>query len=363
MSIGRRLDQFDLLLFGSALALSLIGLLAIKSVASYGANPMFFYKQALWLTLGAFICLLFFLVDYHFLTDHAFQLYVLMILVLITVLIFGQEINGSRSWLRVGDIGIQPSELAKFVVVLTLARYLSELKSSTLLRQDVLWVAGITVLPMILVTMQGDLGTALTYFPILVGTLLVAGLPTRFLVWVLILTLCLAPWGWFSLQDYQQQRILVMLDPELDPYGVGYQTRQSLIAVGSGGVTGKGAGQALQSRLGFVPEIHSDFIFALLSEERGLVGAALVLGLYLFAMLRLVRIGETARDRLGILIVVGIASLLCFHVVVNVGMTLGLMPAVGIPLPLLSYGGSITLTTFAALGLALNVHRSRFVHL
>lgn len=363
MPIARRLHQFDFLLLGSMLALAVIGLLAINSVASYGANPMFFYKQVLWLLLGVFVFLLFFLVvDYHFLTDHAFLLYLLTILVLIAVLLFGQEINGSRSWLRIGGIGLQPSELAKIVVILTLARYLSELKHDTLLKKDVLIVAGMTALPVILVEMQGDLGTALTYLPILLGTLLVTGLPTRFLVWVLILTLCLVPLGWFALQDYQQQRILVMFDPELDPHGVGYQTRQSLIAVGSGGLTGKGAGQALQSRLGFVPEIHSDFIFSLLSEERGLVGAGLALGLYLLAMLRLAQIGETARDRLGILIVAGIVGLLCFHVVVNVGMTVGLMPAVGIPLPLLSYGGSITLTTFAMLGLALNVHRRRFVH-
>jgi rod shape determining protein RodA len=165
-----------------------------------------------------------------------------------------------------------------------------------------------------------------------------------------------------ALKDYQKQRILVTLDPDLDPQGIGYQTRQSQIAIGSGGLLGKGVGQGLQSKLGFVPEVHTDFIFALLAEEIGFVGASIILMLYLLVLMRLIHIAETARDRVGILIVTGVASLMFFHVVVNVGMTLGILPAIGIPLPLLSYGGSSILTTFAALGLALSVFQRRFVY-
>ena len=164
------------------------------------------------------------------------------------------------------------------------------------------------------------------------------------------------------LKDYQKQRILVTIDPARDPQGFGYQSRQSQIAIGSGGLFGKGLGQGLQSQLGFVPEIHTDFIFAILAEEIGFVGSIFILMLYLLVLLRLVHIAESAQDRLGILIVSGIASLIFFHVGINVGMTFGLVPPIGIPLPLLSYGGSSTVTTFIALGLALNVYQRRFVY-
>jgi len=230
------------------------------------------------------------------------------------------------------------------------------------LRSGFVRLAGIVVVPVLLVILQGDLGTALMYFPILAGMMLVAGLKPRFMIGVLILVVLVAPIGWFSLKGYQKQRIMVTLNPELDPKGIGYQTRQSQIAIGSGGFFGTGIGNGLQSQLGFVPEVHTDFIFSLLAEETGLVGAFIVLMLYLFVLLRLLLIAEKARDRAGILIMTGIASLMFFHVAINVGMTLGMVPAIGIPLPLLSYGGSSAVSTYVALGLALNVHFRRFVY-
>jgi rod shape determining protein RodA len=215
---------------------------------------------------------------------------------------------------------------------------------------------------MILITIQGDLGTALMYLPILMGMVVVVGVRKQLLVGVLVVSLCVAPLSWFFLQDYQKQRILVTFDPGLDPQGIGYQSRQSQIAIGSGGLFGKGLGQGLQSQLGFVPEIHTDFIFAILAEEIGFVGSILILMLYLLILMRLIRIAETARDRVGILMSAGVASLMFFHVAINVGMALGIVPPIGIPLPLLSYGGSATVTVFAALGLALNVYQRRFVY-
>ena len=184
----------------------------------------------------------------------------------------------------------------------------------------------------------------------------------RFLIGILFITLCLTPVGWFLLKDYQKERILVTLDTGRDPQGIGYQSRQSQIAIGSGGLFGKGLGQGLQSQLGFVPEIHTDFIFAILAEEIGFVGSIFMLMLYLLVLMHLVRIAENARDRVGILLVTGVTSFICFHVAINVSMTLGIVPPIGIPLPLLSYGGSSTITAFAALGLALNVHQRRFVY-
>lgn len=356
------LRQFDFSLLGGALVLSLIGLVGIYSATMQGADSSLYLKQAIWIVAGVVLCLVILAIDYRFLTDHAFVLYGITILVLIAVLIFGREINGSKSWIRFGGVGIQPSEPAKIIVILTLASYLADLNENYLRRKDVLILAGITLLPMLLITMQGDLGTALTFVPILVGTMLVAGFRWRFLAFVLVVVLCIAPLGWFTLKEHQQQRILVTLNPDLDPDGVGYQTRQSLIAIGSGGLTGKGLGNGLQSQLGFVPEIHSDFIYSLLSEEHGFLGGAVILALFLAGLLRIVSIGELASDRAGILIVTGVASLLCFHVSVNVGMTLGILPVIGIPLPLLSYGGSSTLSTFMALGLVLNVHFRRFLY-
>ncbi len=363
MDARRLLSQFDFGIFAAALLLATIGLIGIYSAtADHEATRSLFSRQGFWLGLGVLACLLALAVDYHFLIDRAFVLYGLTLLVLGGVLLFGAEINGSRSWLRFGGVGFQPSEFAKVAVVLALARYLSELNTNYLQRKHLLTLAGITLAPTILVIMQGDLGTALTYVPIMAGAVLIAGLRTRFLIGVLILTLLVAPLAWFTLKDYQKQRILVTFDPDLDPQGVGYQTKQSLIAIGSGGITGKGLGEGRQGQLGFVPEIHSDFIFSLLAEEWGLLGGSLILALYLFLLLRLVGVGERARDRAGMLIVTGVASLLCFHVIVNTGMTLGIMPAIGIPLPLVSYGGSSTISFFIALGLVLNVYSRRFVY-
>ncbi len=362
MRSSRILTQFDFPLFGAVVLLSTIGLVGVYSATAEYAGSSLFLRQLLWLGLGVAVCLLALSLDYHFLIDRAFVLYGLCLVVLVAVLLFGSEINGSRSWIRFGSVGFQPSEFAKIGVVLALARYLSELGTNYLQRRHLVALAGITLGPMVLVIMQGDLGTALTYLPIMLGSMLVAGLKPRFLVGVLILTLLVAPFAWFTLEDYQKQRILVTFDPELDPQGVGYQTNQSLIAIGSGGITGKGVGEGLQGQLGFVPQIHSDFIFSLLAEEWGLLGGTLLLTLYLFAMMRLISVGENARDRAGILIITGIASLFCFHVAVNVGMTLGVMPAIGIPLPLVSYGGSSILTFYLAMGLVLNVHSRRFVY-
>ncbi len=358
----KTVSQFDFLLFVGAILLSILGLLAIYSATTQGAEAGLVQRQATFVCLGILVCLAVMLIDYHVLIDYAFVFYGACVVLLIAVLIFGTEINGSRSWIRVAGFGFQPSELVKVVLILALAKYLAELNEKYLNRRHIAVLAGLTLIPVILVTMQGDLGSALTFFPILLGPMLVSGLRLRFLVLVLILVICIAPVAWLTLKDYQKQRILVTFNPDLDPQGVGYQTRQSLIAIGSGGFAGKGFGNGLQSQLGFVPEIQSDFIFALLAEELGFLGGSLVLVLYLLGLLRLLRIGGLARDRAGILVVTGIASLICFHVVVNTGMTLGLMPAIGIPLPLLSHGGSATICTFLALGLALSIYRRRFIY-
>lgn len=361
--IDRRIfSQFDYLLFSAVLVLAILGAIGVYSATSHAGGNGLYMRQLLWIAVGICLCFVVASFDYHFLTEHILFLYIGAILLLIGILIFGKEVNGNRSWIGYGSFGFQPSEMIKIVVILAVTRYLCELNENFLGQRHVLGVAGIAGLPMILVVLQGDLGTAAMYFPMVLAMLLVAGIRLRILVVLLLAGALLAPAGWMVLKDYQKQRILVTLDPGLDPQGYGYQVRQSQIAIGSGGITGRGLGNGMQSQLGFVPEIHTDFIFALLAEETGLIGGVFILALYLFVLWRLISIAERARDRQGILIITGISALIFVHVTVNVGMALGLVPPIGIPLPLLSYGGSATLTIFLALGLALNVYYRRFVY-
>ncbi len=356
------LRHFDLPLIAAVLGLAGIGLTAVYSATLHGAQSNLFLKQIVWVCGGAVLFLFLNLSDYRFPTDHAFSIYAAAVLSLVAVLLFGTEIHGSRSWIRFSGIGFQPSEFAKVAVVLVLARYLAGQHEDYLSKTRILALTGLALCPAVLVMMQGDLGTALTYFSILMGTMFVAGMRLRLVFQTAFLSLLSAPLAWFALKDYQQQRILATLNPSLDPQGVGYQTSQSIIAVGSSGLAGKGFGQGFQSQLGFVPEIHSDFVYALLTEEWGLLGGGLILALYLVLFQRLAWIGGRARDRSGILIVTGVASLIGFHVLINVGMSLGICPPIGIPLPLLSYGGSSTMAFLLCLGLAASVYRRRYVY-
>ena len=358
----RLLLHIDYLLLLLALVLSLIGALGAYSAETPGGPGSTFARQLIWIGLGVLVCLLVASVDYHILADYAFLLYMGAILMLMGVLLFGVEINGSKSWLAFGPVRFQPSELGKLILILALARYLAGIDGRFVRRRDFLVVLMLTLAPMGLVLLQGDLGTAVMYLPIFLAITVVSGLRLRFLVGVLVVVLCLAPLGWYAMKDYQRQRILATLNPELDPQGVGYQTRQSLIAIGSGGVFGKGIGQGDQSQLGFVPEIHSDFIFSLIAEEAGLVGAGTILLLYLLVLMRMVHIAEVSLDRTGILIVTGLVALIFSHVIVNLGMSMGVLPPIGIPLPLLSYGGSFTLVIFSGIGIALSAYSRRFVY-
>lgn len=343
------------------LALSLMGGVGVYSAAEPVSSSLFL-RQLIWITLGIGVCAVLVGLDYRLYTDYAMVWYCAGLLLLVLVLFYGSEINGSRSWLVLGPVHIQPSEVGKLAVILTLARSLAGLNRRHPGTWQLLKVGFLTLVPMVLVVLQGDLGTALMYVPIMLGIVVVAGLRIRILVWLMVAVLCASPVVWVFLKDYQKQRILTTLDPELDPQGVGYQTRQSQIAIGSGGVFGRGIGQGSQSHFGFVPEIHSDFIFALMAEETGLIGAGTILMLYLLVLMRLIRVAFEARDRTVILVVTGVVSMLASHVLVNVGMTLGLLPPIGIPLPLLSYGGSFTIVTFADLGIALSAQSQSYVN-
>ncbi len=243
-----------------------------------------------------------------------------------------------------------------------MASLLGQFKKEYLPYSKLLQCTALGLLPVILILLQGDLGTAIMYLPILGGMLWMSGIRPKVMIIILLCLLLAAPVGWMVLKDYQKQRIKTVFNPELDPQGIGYQTRQSLIAMGSGGFFGKGIGKGLHAQLGYVPESRTDFIFTLLVEEAGFVGAFFILTLYLIILWRMLEISRNARNRIGLLITTGVIFFFLSHLVINIGMATGLLPAIGIPLPLLSYGGSSLLASTAALGLALNVNSRRFVN-
>lgn len=359
MRIRQMLGQFDLVLFGSALALAAVGVLGVYSAGGVGMG----WNQAGRIGLGLLVCTAAIYIDYRRLIDLAPALYLLSLAVLVLVLFFGTEINGNQGWLSIAGFRFQPSEVVKITCLLMVVRLLAGHDGEFVSRRLLITVGIVTALPVVLIILHKDLGTALMYLPMIGALLFVAGIRGRVALVLALVLLVSAPVVWLGLKDYQRQRVLVTLDPELDPLGVGYQTRQSQIAIGSGGLFGRGLGQGLQSQLGFVPESHTDFIFTLFAEETGLFGAVAILLLYLLLISRMVTVAQGARDRPGILLVSGVAGMVAAHVVVNIGMALGVLPPIGIPLPLLSYGGSSALSVFAALGLALNVGVRRYMYL
>jgi len=362
MNLRKAIYQLDYMLIASALLLVMSGLLAAYSLSLGDGETSLFMRQLSRVGIAFFLCLIFLYIDYEFLSYYAAVFYIFLLLLLLGVLLFGTEINGSRSWLSLGTFRFQPSEPGKIIFILFFAGMLGQLKKDYLSLAKLAQCAAIGLLPVGLIILQGDMGTAIMYLPILAGMLWMAGVRWKLMLIVLLCLLLVAPAGWMILKDYQKLRIKAVFNPELDPQGIGYQTRQSLIAMGSGGFFGKGIGQGLHARLGFVPESHTDFIFTLLVEETGFMGALFILSLYLILLWRMLEISRIARNRTGLLITTGILCFFLSHLIINIGMATGILPAIGIPLPLLSYGGSSLLASAAALGLALNVALRRFAN-
>jgi rod shape determining protein RodA len=322
-----------------------------------------YLKQVFWVAVSCFAFFIVLLVDYKVLVTYSPVLYLLGLGFLAGLMATGRLIGGARSWFRLAFIGVQPSELMKAVLILVLARLFAEFKRPYVTLSKAALAVGLTGLPMALVALQPDLGTAATYLPLLLAALLLAGLNRRTLVVLLAAALVLGFLGWsFGLKDYQKKRVETLFSPGLDPRGSGYQINQSKIAVGSGGFLGKGFKKGTQSQLRFLPARHTDFVFSVVGEEFGFLGVAVALTLYLLLLLRLFRTTAKSRDRSGIYIVFLVASLLTFQFLVNVFMVVGLFPVTGIPLPLLSYGGSSLLAAFVALGLVANVRMRRFAN-
>jgi rod shape determining protein RodA len=300
--------------------------------------------------------------DYHALLDQAPLLYIIGVILLLVVLAIGHTRFGAKRWVEVGGVNLQVSELMKLIIILALGRFLSEVRTDRLALLDLVKLGAITGIPVMLILLQPDLGTAMVLVPVAVVGAFLAGIDWKHGVALLLLGALMLPVGWHAMKPYQKQRLETFLRPEDNPRGAGYQILQSEIAVGSGGFWGKGFGKGSQNQLGFVPVRYSDFILAALAEEQGFAGVFVVMLLYLGLLLRLVENAQKAKDRAGMYIVMGVTAIVGFHIVVNAAMVIGKMPVTGIPLPLMSYGGSATAFVFLALGLVMNVRMRRFVN-
>jgi rod shape determining protein RodA len=358
----RLLISFDWLWFLAILLLAGAGVAAIWSTTEGTSLNSYFGRQLIYLCLAlvTFAALIYF--DYHIYSDFITFIYVTGMAVLVFVLIFGHTSHGNKSWIDMGGFRFQPSELMKVVAVIALSKYYSENDREQLELQE-LFIGGLIVFaPMLLVILQGDLGTAVTFIPVYAGLSFLAGIKKKHIVALLLAAAISAPLGWLMLKDYQRGRIQTVFNPSNDPRRLGYQTIQSKIAIGSGRFLGKGVKQGSQGQLGFLPARHTDFVFAVWAEERGFVGSMAVLLLFLFVSLRLLAAARDAKDKVGTMIIVGVLSVFIFHILINVGMVLGLLPIAGIPLPLVSAGGSSLISSFAAMGLCMNINMRRYVN-
>jgi rod shape determining protein RodA len=323
----------------------------------------FYLKQIYWFGAGLVLMVLMTFVDYQLLSRAAYFLLALGILLLIAVFLVGRVASGARRWLVLGPLSFQPSELVKVFLVLSFARYFTEARREGGLRfRDLLIPLLMLVIPFTLIAKQPDLGTALVLCFVAGALIFASGFPLKILLLMTGGGVIAMPVAWTFLKDYQKVRIITLLNPDFDPLGAGYHSWQSKIAIGSGGFWGKGWLAGTQSGLNFLPEKHTDFIFAVFAEEWGFVGATALIVLYLILVLRGISIAYASKDRLGSLIATGLVVMLSIYILFNIGMTAGLTPVVGLPLPLFSYGGSSMLATMIAIGLLLNIRMRRFLY-
>lgn len=339
------------------------GIVTIMAATYYPAKLKYhdaFYflkKQMLWAMLGAFLSFFVFYTDYAHLVTLERILYGGTVAVLFLVLFIGKESGGAQRWISVGPFPFQPSEFSKFALILCFSSFLSRLKSVTFWDYT---VSLFYIFPFFLfVFLQPDLGTALVFIVIGMGMLFVTGFPAKYFGISFAGAAAVFPFAWHLLKDYQKRRLLIFLDPTVDPLGAGYHLIQSKIALGSGGLFGKGFFSGTQAKLHFVPGAHTDFAFSVLGETFGFAGCALFLVIFLFLLLRTFAIAFSSKDRFGQTAACGIASMWFFHLVVNVGMTMGVMPVTGIPLPFLSFGGSALMTNLLCASFVLNVYARR----
>ncbi len=358
-----RFRDFDWTMFIVVLVICGLSVLQIFSATHDTVWQGSWWKQLIYILGGLVLMWLVTNIDYHSLMGQVYPAYIASVALLALVLLVGKRAFGSTRWIALPTgIHLQISEFAKIVVVVLVARFLTELKTDVIEARELAKLAGLVVIPMALIAKEPDLGTALTYIPILAAGVFLAGMRWQYWLTIGLIALVVVPAGFTMMQPYQKARIASFLDPERDPQGNGYQLIQSKIAVGAGGTWGKGITKGSQTQLRFLPVPHTDFIFSAFAEEHGFVGVMLVLILYFILLMQMVQDAQTAPDRAGMYCCMGVAALILFHILVNVGMVVGRMPVTGIPLPLMSYGGSSVWSTFLMLGLVNSVRVRRFVN-
>jgi rod shape determining protein RodA len=362
----RRLIQyFDWGLMGLAILIGCIGLTTLYSaVTAETPTPqkVLFFKQLLWFSVGLVAMVASFLFNYKLLDRWAQPIYFACIALLLTVLLFGKYVGGSRRWLIIGPVSFQPSELVKIAVIISLARYYSkDAKTRGFTLRELIRPMMIILLPVLLIGMQPDLGTAGLVLLIAGSITVFVKIERRSFAYLIASGTVLVPLIWLFLKEYQKKRILVFLDPDRDPLGAGYHIIQSKIAIGSGMLSGKGFLEGTQNALSFLPEEHTDFIFSVLAEEWGFLGSVALVLLFLILIFWGLNVAHGCRESFGTILAVGITAMIFWQVFINIGMSMGLMPVVGVPLPFVSYGGSSVLISAISIGLLLNVSMRRFM--
>ena len=359
--LSRRDIDWPLLLI--TMLVCAVGVLQIYSATRDTSWHDAWWKQVLYVFAGLALMWIIMVVDYHALLRYVPVMYILSVMALAGTYIIGKQVFGSRRWIPLaGGFHLQVSEFVKLVIILLVARYLTELKKDELDLKEMLKLSGLILVPAMLVMKQPDLGTSLTYLAILIVGAFLGGLRWKYIAAIAVVTVLVLPVSYSLLKPYQKARLVSFMDPERDPQGTGYQLIQSQIAVGAGGMFGKGPLKGTQTQLRFLPVPHTDFIFSAFAEEHGFVGVIMVLSLYFIMIMRVVQNAQTAADRSGMYICMGVGALLLFHMLINVGMVVGRMPVTGIPLPFMSAGGSNLWSNFLALGLVNNVRLRRFVN-
>jgi len=341
-----------------------VGVLQIYSATLGTDSHSAWWKQIFYIGGGLVLMWLVLPADYHSILQRVPLMYVASTVALLGTFAIGEQTFGSKRWIPIPHTGIhlQVSEFVKLVIILLVARYLTDLRTEEVDIREVLKLAGLVLIPAALVLAQPDLGTALTYVAVLTVGVFIAGLRWKYFAVAILGAAMMVPIGLHFLKDYQKARLVSFRDPDQDPQGAGYQVIQSQTAIGSGGMFGKGVTKGTQAQLHFLPVPYKDFIFSAFAEEHGFVGVVVALALYFVMIMRIVQNAQTAPERAGMYICMGVAALLLSHVLINVGMVAGLMPVTGIPLPFMSAGGSSIWTSFLALGLVHNVRLRRFVN-
>lgn len=354
--------QFDWILLVTTILLCIFGLVILRSAVASSSNGARQLSSQIFATLLGFVLIFVVLfIDTDALKKLSLPIYLISLALLLATLVFGtgEETWGARSWLSIGPLSFQPSEFTKLALILSFASVLEHYQGRINKGSSLLVILIIAALPLLLILRQPDLGTSIVYIFFLVLMLFYAGLSWWYIIGLVVLVVIAAPIIYTNLDPFQQSRILNFLDPTRDPLGANYQGLQGTIAIGSGMLTGRGYMEGSQTQLGFIPEQETDYIFAVLSEELGFLGGLLLIVLYAIMLIRILVLAFRAKDLYGSTICIGVAAMLFFHIFENIGMTIGLMPVTGIPLPFISYGGTFQLINLMSIGLVLSVGMQR----